>query len=108
MDSGHDSPHGAIRTPLWDASRKRALRIARSIAPESRQLYRRVFDRLNDVTSPVRALAPERVAQVVARALIARHPRTRYQVGWDARAGVLIARLLPGRLIDLLLAARQR
>lgn len=99
---------GAIRTPLWDASRKRALRIARSIAPESKQLYRRVFDRLNDVTSPVRALAPERVAQVVARALIARHPRTRYQVGWDARAGVLIARLLPGRLIDLLLAARQR
>ncbi len=99
---------GAIRTPLWDASRKRALRIAQSIAPESKQLYRRVFDRLNDVKSPTRALAPERVAHVVAQALLARHPRTRYQVGWDARVGVLIARLLPGRLIDLLLAARRR
>jgi hypothetical protein len=57
---------------------------------------------------PHRAVAPERVAVVVARALTQPRPRSRYRVGWDARVGTLLGRLLPGGLLDALVLARLR
>ena len=49
-------------------------------------------------------LAPEAVAEVVGRALIARRPRTRYVVGREARIQAALARLLPDRAFDALIA----
>jgi hypothetical protein len=45
-----------------------------------------------------RGVPPEKVAKVIAHALTARRPRTRYLVGADARAMVLLRRLLPAGL----------
>jgi NAD(P)-dependent dehydrogenase (short-subunit alcohol dehydrogenase family) len=45
---------------------------------------------------------PEVVAQAVHHALTARRPRVRYPVGADARALVILPRLLPDRLLDRL------
>jgi len=49
----------------------------------------------------------EQVAETVGHALLSKNPKTRYLVGWDARFGALLARLLPDKLLDRLIA-RQR
>ncbi|RSD14769.1 hypothetical protein [Amycolatopsis eburnea] len=51
-----------------------------------------------------RAGAPERVAAVVERALTAKRPRSRYQVGADAHLLLALGRVLPGRAMDVVLA----
>jgi hypothetical protein len=51
-----------------------------------------------------RAIAPETVARAVAHALRAARPRTRYRAGLDANLEFALARLLPGRARDFLLA----
>ena len=48
--------------------------------------------------------SPEKVAQVVLRALLARCPKARYKVGFDAYGLALMQTLLPQRLIDRLVA----
>lgn len=99
---------GAIQTPIWDTSRERGLRLAESFPEGRRDLYRSILDRLGELHVPDRALPATRVADVIARALMVRRPRTRYRVGWDARLGVLIAHLFPGRLITRLVTGRRR
>ena len=47
-----------------------------------------------------RGRPPETVAKVVERALTASRPRTRYLVGPDARAQVVLDTLLPDRAFD--------
>lgn len=49
-------------------------------------------------------LPPEAVAEVVGKALTARRPRTRYLVGRDAKSQALLARLLPDRAYDPIVA----
>ena len=51
----------------------------------------------------VRNLTPEQVAAKVLQALIAKHPKTRYRVGWDSRAAALASRLLPDCVLDRVL-----
>lgn len=99
---------GAVRTAIWRASRERAIALANRYPPEAHRHYGRILQRLAEVRVPSYACPPERVAMVVARALTRRRPRTRYRVGWDARLGTLLARLLPGRVLDRLLLARRR
>lgn len=99
---------GAVRTTIWSTSRDRAAALAARYPAAAGRFYGRILKRLEEVRAPDRAFPPERVARVVARALTRRRPRTRYAVGWDARVGMLLARLLPGRLLDAMLLARQR
>jgi len=98
---------GATATPIWETSRQRAMNLLPRYSDEAWTHYGKVLDRLQDIRVPSRAAPAERVARVVARALAARRPRTRYHVGWDARAGVLLARLLPGRALDWVFGARR-
>jgi NAD(P)-dependent dehydrogenase (short-subunit alcohol dehydrogenase family) len=98
---------GAIRTPIWDTARTYARTLLEQYPPAAWSHYGRVLERLEKVRAPPRALPPERVARVIARALVTRHPRARYHVGWDARAGILVARVLPSRLLDALLTRRR-
>jgi NAD(P)-dependent dehydrogenase (short-subunit alcohol dehydrogenase family) len=97
---------GAIRTPLWETAPEHARRLAERYPPAALSHYGRVLERLAQVRVPSRALSAERVAAVIARALLARHPRARYHVGGDARVGIMAARLLPPRLLDALLTRR--
>ncbi len=98
---------GAIATAIWETSRQRAMNLLPRYPADAWTHYGSVLDRLQDIRVPPRAAPAERVARVVARALAARRPRTRYHVGWDARAGVLLARLLPGRALDWVFGTRR-
>ena len=51
-------------------------------------------------------LPPESVAEVMLRAVRARHPKPRYPVTVPARAGVWLKRLLPARVIDRVMYSR--
>lgn len=99
---------GAVDTPIWRTSRDRALTLAADMGDEALAHYPRLVHGLRKVETPGHAVPAERVALVIRRALTARWPRTRYQVGWDARVGVLIGLFTPGALRDRLLIRRRR
>lgn len=99
---------GAVRTPIWDTTRRRTSDMVEQVDDAGRDTYRRLFERIQNVSVPDRAIPPERVAKVVAHALTARRPRTRYRVGWDSRLGVLLAWALPDRVLDKLITGRRR
>ncbi len=96
---------GAIATPIFDVSRRRGKAIAERMPKRAEELYPRVLSAMRDRRgrTPRRAIAPDRVARVIERALTARRPKTRYLVGRDAKLGALAAALLPDRLLDRLL-----
>lgn len=55
-----------------------------------------------------RGLRAEKVAQVIARAVTAQRPRTRYAVGRDAAVLTRLSRVLPDRALDRIVAAGVR
>jgi NAD(P)-dependent dehydrogenase (short-subunit alcohol dehydrogenase family) len=94
---------GSIRTAIRDTAQAHAARLSAGYPQVAREHYGKVLRRMERIRTPPHALTPERVARVIAGALAARRPRVRYRVGWDARIGVLAARMLPPRVLDALL-----
>lgn len=93
---------GSIATPIWEKGQVQAEVMLKTLAGESQGLYgeplARTVEELKAVAA--RGIPPEKVARVVARALTARRPRTRYPVGTDARTVTALRRALPYRLLD--------
>ncbi|TMM18268.1 MAG: SDR family oxidoreductase [Actinobacteria bacterium] len=93
---------GAVKTDIWDKGRRYADEMERLLPAEASSLYgdaitglRRSLDQQDRA-----GIAPEQVAQVVARALSSDRPRGRYLVGRDAQLAGLIARLFPDSAKD--------
>lgn len=97
---------GAIQSQIWQRATMSATRTLGGVAPESLALYAQPLSRLHEVMAgaAARAIPADAVAEVVARALTASRPRTRYLVGKDARFRALLKRILPDRAQDRLLA----
>jgi NAD(P)-dependent dehydrogenase (short-subunit alcohol dehydrogenase family) len=97
---------GAIRTPLWQRGGAAAEELERRMPAERRALYEAAAAAVRKAAARAerRAMPPEAVARAVAQALTARKPRTRYLVGRDARTQARLARWLPDRLRDRLIA----
>lgn len=95
---------GAIDTPIWRRSFERAVRNLDGVAPERKELYGRTLEKLErrQGRGPSHAIPAERVARVIARALTARRPKTRYLVGREAWLAAAVAPL-PDRLRDRIL-----
>jgi NAD(P)-dependent dehydrogenase (short-subunit alcohol dehydrogenase family) len=98
---------GVIATPIWETSRARAERNIERMPPELTRHYGPALNALRE-RAGMGGLPPERVADVVARALAARRPRARYVVGRDARIRILIQQLLPDAVRDRLVGAALR
>jgi len=97
---------GSIATPIWEKGRATAEAVRDSLSPEGQELYGEPIGRFDEVMrqNAERGAPPEKVAKVVAHALTASRPRTRYLVGADARAMATLKKLLPDRLRDRLVA----
>jgi NAD(P)-dependent dehydrogenase (short-subunit alcohol dehydrogenase family) len=97
---------GSVATPIWEKGRGTAEAVRARLTPEQEALYGARVGRMAEVVREVgeRGVAPEKVAKVIAHALTARRPRTRYLVGADARAMVLLRKLLPDRIGDRLVS----
>jgi hypothetical protein len=95
-----------VATPIWEKGRGTAQSIRQGFTPEEEALYGEQVARMGEVAMQVgaRGVAPEKVAEVIGHAMTARRPKTRYLVGTDTRAMVLVRRLLPDRITDRLVA----
>jgi NAD(P)-dependent dehydrogenase (short-subunit alcohol dehydrogenase family) len=94
---------GSVKTPIWDKGRELVDGV--SLPDELQHLYGHVPAAMRKTLEDTarRGLPPERVAQTIEQALTARRMRARYIVGTDARAMVLISRVLPARTFDRVL-----
>ena len=98
---------GAILTPIWDKSLGDVDAMIGRIPTDKYDLYRRLIEAMRGlVAATVKTASPvELVVEAVERALTARKPKTRYLVGRDAKARVLLTRL-PDSLVDSLILNR--
>jgi NAD(P)-dependent dehydrogenase (short-subunit alcohol dehydrogenase family) len=91
---------GSVATPIWDKGRAEAALI--TIPPELQEPYGHVpeaMDRVLEQTAR-RGIPPDEVAQTIERALSARRMRARYLVGREAKAMLMLRRLLPDLVFD--------
>jgi NAD(P)-dependent dehydrogenase (short-subunit alcohol dehydrogenase family) len=93
---------GSIDTEIWRKGEDEADETLAAMTPRERELYGETLPKVLAMARKVaaRAAPPERVAKVVEQALTAKRPRTRYLVGIDARAQVMLGTLLPDRVMD--------
>lgn len=93
---------GTIKTPIWDKTRKLSQDEFNKLPAHIHELYGEAINSMLKGASKMEdtGLSPEVVAYVVATALEATKPRTRYLVGMDAKIQVVMSRFLPDRLRD--------
>jgi NAD(P)-dependent dehydrogenase (short-subunit alcohol dehydrogenase family) len=97
---------GSIATPIWERGDEEVDAIAARARDGHEQLYGKGIKAYREVAKKTgeRGIPPEKVAVKIKHALSARRPRTRYLVGADARGQALVARVLPDRLLDWIVA----
>ncbi len=100
---------GNIQTPIWRKGIAWGEALKEQLSAEATQLYGGAIDGILRYIrgQDGRGLHPNEVAKVVEHALVSARPKTRYVVGRDAKAGALLARLLPDRWVDRFIAGRR-
>ncbi|HXN38066.1 MAG TPA: SDR family oxidoreductase [Solirubrobacteraceae bacterium] len=93
---------GAVATPIWGKGRAEAEQATANMPAQAMQLYRNGIEALPKLIAQAErsGVAPLEVARAVGHALTASRPKTRYVVGRDAKARLLLTRLLPTRVMD--------
>lgn len=97
---------GAVASRIWEKARRRADQMEAEADPQMKAYYGTAVARVREAIERAarRAIPARCVAEVVAHALFAPRPKTRYLVGWDARLRAALAAWLPDRVQDWLLA----
>ncbi|OAN37290.1 SDR family NAD(P)-dependent oxidoreductase [Mycolicibacterium iranicum] len=100
---------GAVRTDMLGRAIAGAHALVAAMTPEQSRRYSSLLHAVNAQaeSSTKKGLAAEAAAAVIAKAITARKPRTRYTVGREA-ALLTVARLLPDRLLDRIFVAALR
>ena len=93
---------GAIDTPIWDKSLKKADTMRAQLPRKAEALYGAAMERARQkaLDAGHRGISVEAVAQVVYHALNARQPHTRYVVGSGTRLAIWLIRFLPDEWVD--------
>ena len=101
---------GAVRTEMLGRAIATADELVSAMTPEQGQRYGGLVQAVNTqaALSTKSGLAADAAAKVIANAITARKPRTRYTVGRDAALIICLARILPDRILDLLFASALR
>jgi NAD(P)-dependent dehydrogenase (short-subunit alcohol dehydrogenase family) len=99
---------GSIDTEIWSKGSDQLQEQVEGMPEDARRLYGRQITRfgeaLNETAS--RGIPPDKVAEVVHKAIASENPRHRYLVGTDAKIGARLKGTLPDRTFSKL-AARQ-
>jgi NAD(P)-dependent dehydrogenase (short-subunit alcohol dehydrogenase family) len=101
---------GAVRTEMLGRAIATADRLVSAMTPEQGRRYGSLVHAVNAqaVSSTKSGQPADAAAKVIAKAVAARRPRTRYTVGRDAALITRMVRLLPDRALDRVLAAALR
>jgi NAD(P)-dependent dehydrogenase (short-subunit alcohol dehydrogenase family) len=96
---------GSIDTPIWGRGQQKAEEVEAK-SPQTNLLYGAALEKFRKVIEDTaeRGIPPEKVAKAISHALESNRPKTRYLVGFDARAQALIKPLIPTRLFDRIIA----
>ncbi len=97
---------GAIDTSIWDKGLAEADDLEQALDERAHQLYDGQIAAIRKLTEKIArdAVPPIEVARAVSHALTSNKPKTRYLVGRDARLQAVLARVLPDRQRDWLVA----
>ncbi len=101
---------GAVRTEMPGRAIATAHELASTMTPEQSQRYGGLVRAITAQTAHYTrsGLPAAAAAAVIAKAVTARQPRTRYTVGRDAALLTFLARILPDRMLDRIAAAALR
>ena len=102
---------GGVKTPIWRKGTSVADEMAASMPPEMERLYGRLRDAIRAESVKIAertGIEPSAVAEVIGTALTASRPKTRYLVGRDAKSQWAIAKRVPDRVMDRLIARAMR
>jgi NAD(P)-dependent dehydrogenase (short-subunit alcohol dehydrogenase family) len=96
---------GAIKTRIWQKGIDAGEQLRETLPPEAERDYGDRIGKMSKAAadSERRGVAPSKVAAVVAHALTADKPKTRYLVGIDARVQAGLRAALPDRALDRVL-----
>jgi NAD(P)-dependent dehydrogenase (short-subunit alcohol dehydrogenase family) len=102
---------GGVKTPIWRKGEELADTMLEDVPPEAERLYGQLIENVRAGTRRIAGETgsePREVAEVIGTALTARRPRTRYLVGSDAKLRARMARVLPDRVMDRMIARALR
>ncbi|WP_329061524.1 SDR family oxidoreductase [Amycolatopsis sp. NBC_01480] len=101
---------GGVRTEMAARGVATANRLATGMTPEQDARYGRLVQAINSLMSSgtESGLTADAAARVIAKAVMARKPRTRYTIGRDAALITRLTRVLPDRALDRVIAAGVR
>lgn len=98
---------GGVRTEMARRGIATANTLAADMTPEQNARYGRLIRTINELmaSGTEAGVTAEAAAQVVAKAVTTRRPRTRYTIGRDAALITRSSRVLPDRALDRVIAA---
>jgi NAD(P)-dependent dehydrogenase (short-subunit alcohol dehydrogenase family) len=101
---------GAIATPIWDKGIAVGDAIVAQGDPTARARYERLIGKIRGAAEANArdGLPPSAVAEVIGQAMTAEKPRIRYLIGREAKLRARLARVLPDRAFDALVARALR
>ncbi len=102
---------GGVKTPIWRKGTSVADEVAASMPPEMERLYGRLREAIRAQSVKIAertGIEPSAVAEVIGTALTTGRPKTRYLVGRDAKSQWAIAKRVPDRVMDRLIARAMR
>ena len=97
---------GSIATPIWEKSKAMVDELERNLPEEALMLYGKTIGAMREAVQEFEeaGIPADEVAKVVEHALTATRPKTRYVVGRDAQLQRVIAKVVPDRIRDGLVA----
>jgi NAD(P)-dependent dehydrogenase (short-subunit alcohol dehydrogenase family) len=98
---------GGVKTPIWNKAEKLADEMLEDVPPEAERLYGKMIAAVRAGTQKIATdtgSEASEVAEAIGTALTASRPRTRYLVGSDAKMRARMAKVLPDRVMDRLIA----
>ena len=102
---------GSIKTEIWAKGEDQLQDQLKDMPAEARRLYGKQiksWTKVFMVDTPKRGIPPEKVADVIAKAIRSKRPKPRYLVGTDAKVGAKIHAALPKRTFDRLIRRQMK
>lgn len=97
---------GTVATAIWGKGLATAQELVTSMSEEQQIRYRDIVAAVRDQAEKLQrgGIDPAEAAQAIVKAIETRDPRARYLVGRDAKVMARVAKLLPDRAVDWLIA----
>jgi NAD(P)-dependent dehydrogenase (short-subunit alcohol dehydrogenase family) len=101
---------GSIATPIWEKAGETATTATAAMPAEGRRLYGAQIKRFGELLQKTASegIPPEKVAEVIHKAISSDRPKPRYLVGIDAKIAARMHGLLSDRWFDRMLARRTK